>query len=176
MALRMPSEPGSMFGSDSSTHRSDPKLLRAAVTTLWVTNKEQLLHRTQTLLDLTAPLDIVGLEKCFDPGAELVGADGQQCFDTGTILRILKHNLNHYPVASHRVRRVGASVESPVRRASWMKLRSTLQDGGDVGSAPIRSAWHLQWRRERPDGKWLITQVKCTQLMNWSPGCEFWRQ
>ena len=143
--------------------------------TLWVTDRERILQRTEMLLDLTAPLDAANLDQMFDPAAEMVGPDGQRCFDAHQMLRMLKSNLEIYRVTSHRVRRIGASVESSQSGTSWLELRTTLQYPAAGGTAPIPSSWILLWRREAPDGPWLVAQVKCTELMSLRPSCDYWR-
>ena len=90
------------------------------------------------------------------------------------MLRLLKTNLRNRPVASHWVRRLDTSIESIDRGTSWMEIRTKLRDTELTESSAIPTRWYLQWRRDRPDGEWKVTQVKCERLMTWQPGCSVW--
>ena len=121
-----------------------------------VTDREQLLMQTTTLVQATMPLDMTRIDQMVSQDVEIGFGDGRQLMDRYQMQLILKNNQ----VSKHRVIAVDAEVVDMVSGISAIELRTTFTR--ETGTM-VHSAWKLLWQRDS-GGQWQVVQIICLQL------------
>ena len=124
-----------------------------------VTQREQLLAQTQTLVQSTAPLVKDSLLVQLHPQMIVVDVEGRTMAAPGEAVDQLSGNINRWGLESHAVLDSNAQATSDTRGVSEFRLRTHFTNG-----YMVKTAWRLAWQRAAADQPWQVTEIQWMQL------------
>lgn len=128
------------------------------------TDREAAIARTRELINTTAPWDVPQLLAMFEPGATLVGPNGNAWLDLAQLRGEVSDAASQFPVVRQSFDRLEAEARADGTAITALSLRTTFDP--QLGMAlPVPSRWQLTWRMD-DTGVYRVTQVQWLELMN----------
>ena len=124
---------------------------------LVVTDREQLVARTQQVVAAAAPLDLDTMGRYFTEEAVLCGPNGQPWKHRRDLLSLAERVDHKYTISTHTVRSVRAETTGGRHGRTLLDLRTELASA--TYSVPYKTLWLMSWVRGE-DGRWLVDKVQ----------------